>query len=216
MAAVKRRATIAGVIVAVILLIWLFRPAPKVKDLDSRGAAVIAFGDSLTAGYGAPSGEDYPTHLSQLLRVPIVNAGLSGDTTETALRRLDADVLARDPRIVIVGLGGNDFLRGEPIANTEANLRKIVQQIHGAGAMVVLLGFRFPSMNANYATMYERVAKEEKCLLVTGVLSGILTDATLRSDAIHPNAKGYALMAERLAGPMRTLIRRADKARLHH
>jgi len=216
-AGVKRRAVIGGIVVAVILLTWLFWPSPyaRVANLDSRGAAVIAFGDSLSAGYGAGAGEDYPTQLSQRLRVPIVNAGVSGDTTESALARLDADVLARDPRIVIVGLGGNDYLRGVPIESTEANLRRIVRQIHGAGAMVVLLAFRFPSLNANYEPMYERVAKEERCLLVSRVLRGILTDSSLKSDAIHPNARGYALMADRLAGPLRGLIRRADKARLH-
>lgn len=212
----QRRAIIGGIVVAVLILIWLFLPSySNVANLDSRGVTIIAFGDSLTAGFGAASGEDYPTQLAQRLRVPVVNAGVSGDTTEMALARLDADVLARDPRIIIVGLGGNDYLRGVPLESTEANLRSIARQIHGAGAIVVLLGFRFPSLNANYETMYERVAKEEHCLLIGRVLRGILTDSTLKSDVIHPNARGYALMADRIAGPMRGLIRAADKARLH-
>ena len=173
---------------------------------------VIAFGDSLTAGYGAAEGEDYPTRLARLLGMPVINAGISGDTTETALARVD-DVLARDPRIVIVGLGGNDYLGSVDISVTEANLRSIVRRIHERGAMVMLLGFKFPSLNANYEKMYARVASEERCLLVPGVLAGILTDNSLKSDAIHPNARGYDLMAQRLAGPCRKLIKRAQSAR---
>ncbi|HEX6087742.1 MAG TPA: arylesterase [Thermoanaerobaculia bacterium] len=185
-------------------------PYGGVKNLDSRGSAVIAFGDSLTAGYGAGEGEDWPSRVSASTNVAVINAGVSGDTTEGALARLDDDVLARDPRIVIVGLGGNDYLRGEPLSSTETNLRGIVRKIHARGAMVILLGFRFPSLNADYEAMYERVAEEEGCLLVEGTLKGILTDAKLKSDQIHPNAAGYALMAERIAGPLRKLIAKAN------
>jgi lysophospholipase L1-like esterase len=212
-----RSARIAIPIAAVVLLILVIAwPSPyaKVRNLGSRGVNVFAFGDSLTAGYGAQAGEDYPSRLSALLGVPVLNAGVSGDTTQSALARLDDAVLARDPRIVIVGLGGNDFLGGVPIETTEANLREIVRKIEGAGAMVVLLGFRFPSFNADYEAMYEKVAKEEGCLLVPRILRGILNDSSMKSDAIHPNAKGYALMAERIAGPCRKLIAHADKARL--
>ena len=203
----------AALLLILIVIAW---PSPysNVRNLDSRGANLIAFGDSLTAGYGAGAGEDYPTRLSALIGEPVINAGVSGDTTGSALARLDADVLARDPRIVIVGLGGNDFLGGVPIASTEANLREIVRKIEGAGAMVVLLGFRFPSLTADYEAMYKRVANEERCLLVARVLRSILTDQSLKSDAIHPNARGYQLMAERAASPCKKLIARANRARV--
>jgi lysophospholipase L1-like esterase len=210
-----RRVTIAAAAVAVALLLWLVWPSPysRVANLGSRGTNLIAFGDSLTAGYGAAAGEDWPTRLSALIGQPIINAGVSGDTTEAALARIEPDVLSRDPRIVIVGLGGNDFLRGIPIATTEANLRTIVRRIEASGAMVALLGFRFPSLSADYESMYKRVAREEHGLLIAGVLSGILTDESLKSDAIHPNARGYALMAERIAGPVRKLVKRANAKR---
>jgi acyl-CoA thioesterase I len=207
----NRRHLIAVAVGVALLAVWALWPSPygKVKNLDSRGTNVIAFGDSLTAGYGAGAGEDYPSKLTAMSGIPVVNAGRSGDTTESALGRLEADVLDRDPRIVIVGLGGNDYLRGEPIASTEANLRTIVKKIQEKGAMVVLLGFRFPSLNANYQAMYERVAGEERCLLVDRSLKGVLTDPRLRSDAIHPNAQGYALMAERISPPLKKLLAKA-------
>jgi acyl-CoA thioesterase I len=211
----KQRAIAAGAALLLIVFVWALWPSPysKVKNLDSRGANIIAFGDSLTAGYGASPGEDYPSRLSSLVGATVLNAGVSGDTTEAALARLDADVLARDPRIVIVGLGGNDFLRGVPVSTTEANLRTVVRKIEGSGAMVIVVGFRFPSLTADYEKMYGTVAREERCLFIANVLRSILTDPKLKSDEIHPNARGYQLMAERIAGPCRKLIRKADATR---
>lgn len=185
----------------------------KVENLSSRGTNVVAFGDSLTAGYGAGPGEDYPARMASMVGREVMNAGVSGDTTESAAARLDADVLSRDPRIVIVGLGGNDFLQSVPIATTESNLRIIIEKIQGAGAMVVLLGFRFPSLTASYETMYERVARDTGSMLIPDLLDGILRDPALKSDDIHPNGRGYQLMAERVAGPVKKLIRKADASR---
>lgn len=211
----QRKLVIAAAALFLILVVWFFWPSPysNVANLGSRGSNIIALGDSLTAGFGAPSGEDYPSKLSAMIGAPVLNAGVSGDTTEAALARLDADILSRDPRIVIVGLGGNDFMHGVAITSTEANLRIIIQKIHGAGAMVVLLGFSFPSISANYEKMYERLAREEQCLLIPHPLHGVLTDSALKSDEIHPNARGYQLMAERISGPCRKLIRKAGSAR---
>lgn len=198
----------------VVVLVWGLWPSSvsRVANLASSGSNIIAFGDSLTSGYGAGEGEAYPAELSKRIGMPVINAGVSGDTTEAALARLERDVLARDPRIVIVGLGGNDFLRRTPVAETEANLRAIVARIQDAGAMVVLLGFRFPSLDANYEAMYERIARDEKCLLIPDLLDGILAKPSLRSDAIHPNAAGYELMAERISGPLSKLIAAARDA----
>lgn len=186
---------------------WRHYSIGNVRNLDSRGSNVIAFGDSLTAGYGAQPGEDYPSRVSAATGIAIINAGVSGDTTEMALARLDRDVLSRDPRIVIVGLGGNDYLQSVPIATTETNLRSIIDKIESAGAVVILLGFRFPSLSADYEAMYKRVAKDDRCLFVANVLSGILTNPELKSDEIHPNARGYQLMADRVAGPLQKVMR---------
>lgn len=209
------RTKIAGAAAILVIAVWALWPSPygKVANLGSHGSAVIAFGDSLTAGYGAAPGEDYPSRLATAVGMPVRNAGVSGDTTDAALARLDEDVLSHDPRVVIVGLGGNDFLRGTPITSTEANLRLIVRRIQRAGAMVVLLGYRFPSITASYEKMYERVAREEGCLLVPDLLDGILSNPSLKSDEIHPNGRGYQLIADRVAGPFRKLMKRADASR---
>lgn len=203
---------IAIAAIAAIALVWVLWPSPysKVRNLGARGANVIAFGDSLTAGYGAAAGEDYPSRLASLAGVPVINAGRSGDTTESALARIDTDVLDRDPRVVIVGLGGNDYLRRVPIAATEANLRTIVRRIQDRGAMVILLGFRFPGFGPSYEKMYERIADEEECLFVPDLLDGILSDPSLKSDEIHPNARGYEKMAERVAGPFAALMEKSE------
>lgn len=197
-----------------VALAWFLWPSnlSNVRNLDSGGAGIIAFGDSLTAGFGAATGDDYPSQLSRITGMTVQNAGVSGDTTESALARID-DVIARNPRIVIVGLGGNDFLRRLPLSSTETNLRTIVRRIQEAGAMVVLLGFRFPSISGNYEDMYERVAEEERALLVEGTLKGILNNPALKSDEIHPNARGYELMATRIADPLRKLMKKADASR---
>jgi len=207
--------TASAAAAVVLLLIWALWPSPysKVTNLQSHGTNVIAFGDSLTAGYGASAGEDYPSRLSSLIGIQVVNAGVSGDTAEMALARIENDVLSHDPRIVIVGLGGNDFLRGVEISTTETNLRTIIHKIHAGDAMVILLGFNFPSLSANYEKMYERVASEEGCLLIPRLLRGIITDPSLKSDEIHPNARGYQIMAERVAGPCKKLINKANAAR---
>lgn len=206
----QRKFAIPAALLA-LLLLWLLFPSKysRVRNLQSNGTNIIAFGDSLTAGYGAGAGEDYPSGLAKLLGREVINAGVSGDTTDSALARIDADVLQRSPRIVIVGLGGNDFLRGTPIASTEANLRAIVKQIQQSGAMVVILGFNFPSLTASYGKMYKRVASDERCLLIPDLLDGIIGNPSLESDEIHPNAKGYALMAERVSVPLRKLMKKA-------
>ncbi len=208
-------AKIAIVAALIIVLAFFFWPSSlsKVKNLSSHGTSIIAFGDSLTAGYGAAPGEDYPSRLSSMIGTTVINAGVNGDTTESALARVQADVLTQNPRIVIVGLGGNDFLRHLPVSATEASLRSIVRQVQGSGAMVVLLGFRFPSFGASYEAMYERVAKEEGALLIPDLLDGIMSNPSMKSDEIHPNGRGYQLMAERVAGPYRKLMKKADSAR---
>ena len=184
-----------------------------VRNINSAGQAIICFGDSLTEGLGASQGEDYPSVLSRLIAAPVVNAGHRGDTTAAALERLASDVLDKNPRLVIVLLGGNDFLRQVPIGDTRKNLEAIVQRIQERGAMVVITGMKLGLFTDEYGAMVENIAEKFGALLVPQVTKGILTDSKLRSDPIHPNGAGYRMIAERIAEKVRPLLDRADRER---
>jgi acyl-CoA thioesterase-1 len=185
----------------------------SVRNLDSPGKNVIAFGDSLTEGVGARRGEDYPSLLARELQRPVINAGRRGDTTAQGLARLERDVLKRNPRLVIVMFGGNDYLRRVPLSNASKNLEEIVMRIQQQGAMVVLLGIKLGLFTDEYGPVYKKLAKQYDALLIPRVLKGILSDRKLKSDSIHPNGAGYRLMAERILKQVRPLLHEADRRR---
>jgi acyl-CoA thioesterase-1 len=172
----------------------------------SAGTTIVAFGDSLVAGRGATDGGDFVSLLSRRLGVPIINAGRSGDTTGSALTRLQRDVLSRDPRIAIVLLGGNDFLRRVPVDETFENLATIVEEIRGRGAAVVLVGVSVGLLTDPYASRYEELAERTSSGLVPDVLGDIFGYTDLMADAIHPNNKGYAIVADRVEPVLRELL----------
>ncbi|OKH50264.1 arylesterase [Phormidium tenue NIES-30] len=165
----------------------------------------MALGDSITAGAGVGLGAAYPNLLSQTLDLPIINRGRSGDTTEAALNRLQQDVIEADPWLVIVGLGGNDYLRQVPPAQTEENLRQIVTRLQQAGAIVVILGMDVSPFNGSYKGLYQRVAKDTHAHLIPGVLEG-LNDPRYLYDEIHPNQAGHEILAERVAEGLQPLL----------
>jgi acyl-CoA thioesterase-1 len=185
----------------------------RIRNLRSAGQTIVCFGDSLTEGVGAGQGEDYPSVLSRLIAAPVVNAGHRGDTTATALERLASDVLDKNPRLVIVLLGGNDFLRQVSIGDTRKNLEAIVPRIQERGAMVVITGMKLGLFTDEYGAMMKDIAEKFGALLVPQVTKGILTDSKLKSDPIHPNGAGYRLIAERIAEKVRPLLERADRER---
>lgn len=185
----------------------------KIRNIRSSGETIICFGDSLTEGVGAVSGEDYPTVLSRRLGVPVMNAGRRGDTTAQALERLSEAVLQKRPRLVIVLLGGNDFLRRLPRQETRKNLEEIVRRIQGQGAMVAIAGIRLGLFTDEFSAIFEETAEQFGALYIPQVMKGVLRDASLRSDPIHPNAGGYRLMAERIGEKVKLLLQEADRLR---
>ncbi len=188
----------------------------KIRNLRSAGETIICFGDSLTEGVGAGSGQDYPTVLSRQLAAPVVNEGVRGDTTAQALERISDAVLSKNPRLVVILLGGNDFLRRVPLQDTRKNLGEIVRQVQAQGAMVVIAGIRLGLFTDEYADIFEETARQFGALYIPGVMKGILSDSALRSDAIHPNSAGYRLVAERIAEKITPLLREADRLRMAH
>jgi acyl-CoA thioesterase-1 len=181
-----------------------------VRNLRATGETIVCLGDSLTEGVGADSGLDYPSVLSRQIGMPIVNKGRRGDTTADALTRLKG-VLDLNPRLVIVFLGGNDFLRQVPRAESKRNLAEIVRRVHDHGAMVAIAGMKLGLFSDEFGPIYEELAQSSGALYIPQVMNGILTDSNLKSDPIHPNSAGYKLVAERIADKIRPLLREADR-----
>jgi acyl-CoA thioesterase-1 len=168
------------------------------------GATVLAFGDSVTYGTGARAGEDWPTLLAQSTGWDVTNAGIPGDTAHNAQHRLPALLSELDPELVIIELGGNDFLRRLPLTGVREALRSMILQVQGGGAIAVLVSVpQFSMLRAtvgNYSDspMYEELAEELGVLLAADVFADVLSDENLRADRIHPNASGYRVFNQEL------------------
>lgn len=178
-----------------------------ITNAQPQGVSIVAFGDSLTSGYQMNAGESYPEQLSVRIGRPILNRGVSGDATAEGLARLERDVLAESPRVVIVALGANDLLRRQPPEPAFANLRAIVDRIHAKGALVVLVGVD-GRIYGDWGPRYRALARETGCVYVPDMLDGVLGDPRLMYDQIHPNAQGYAKIAERLDSEVGEYLRR--------
>jgi len=164
---------------------------------------ILAFGDSLTAGSGLPSGSGYPEILQGELdkrgyRYRVVNAGVGGDTTGGGLARLQSG-LNLHPEIVILELGGNDGLRGLPMDSMQANLEEMIEAFQKGGAQVILAGMTLPrNYGADYIGAFEKVyptlATKHKVTLIPFLLEGAAGNPELNIDEIHPNEAGYRIV----------------------
>ncbi|HEY0822156.1 MAG TPA: GDSL-type esterase/lipase family protein [Ramlibacter sp.] len=175
------------------------------------GSPVLALGDSLTYGTGASPEASYPAVLARLTGWNVVNAGIPGDTAGGALARLPDLLRQHQPQLVIVSIGGNDFLRRVSPAQTRANVRSICEQAAASGAQVLLVAI--PELSALAAAtrslgdhpLYEEVAAELKLPVHARGWARVLGDDALRSDAVHANARGYEAFATGLAERAREL-----------
>ncbi len=171
------------------------------RQILPAGTAVLAFGDSITHGTGAGSGQDYPARLAELTGWQVINAGIPGDMARDAAARIGPALARHDPELVIIELGGNDFLRQRPAGAVKEDLRRIADAARDHGAEVMLVAV--PRLSLARATLgaladspiYAELAAEEGLLLYPDGLSDVLSDASLRADRIHPNAQGYAQFA---------------------
>ena len=196
-----RRRIVPVALAALALLAGGCRRSWTITNAHPSGANLIAFGDSLTEGYRVDPGQGWPEQLSAIVGRPILNRGVSGNATGDALARLEPDVLAEDPRVVLVCLGGNDMLRHMPADQQFDNLRTIVRRIQDKGALVVLIGpegFKILS-KVDYGDRYEALARETGSVYVPDIMKGVIADPALMADQIHPNALGYAKIARRIA-----------------
>lgn len=170
---------------------------PRIAPLGQE-SVVLAFGDSLTHGTGAPAGQSYPDVLSQLLNRTVINVGIPGEVTAAGLKRLPEVLGQHDPTLVILCLGGNDFLRRLDEAETIRNLKEMIGLIQQHGADVVLVAVPKLGFGLGIPKFYIEIAEQYTIPLQEDILRELLGDSSMKSDAIHPNATGYRLMAEAL------------------
>jgi len=173
----------------------------KPPHLPRLGAedVVLAFGDSLTYGTGAGAQEVYPDVLAKLISRQVVGAGIPGETTADGLERLPAVLDEVKPRLMLLCMGGNDMLRRADPASIESNLRAMVQLARARGIGVVLIGVPEPALFGGTAAFYAKLAREFGIPLENQVMHDVLFDNGLKSDPLHPNAKGYRRLAEAIA-----------------
>ena len=166
-------------------------------------AVVLAFGDSLTFGTGATPAESYPAQLEQLIGRRVVRAGIPGETSAQALHRLPDALEEHAPRMLLLCIGGNDFLQRLGHAQAEANVREMVKIARGRGIEVMLIATPEPGLRVVPPAFYSDIAREHGLLFEDAVIGEVLTSAGLKSDTVHPNARGYRVIAERLAERLR-------------
>lgn len=186
-------------------------PEPAVQPQAHTAAAdkrpvIVAFGDSLTAGFNVEPGESYPDYLQQLLdargyQYRVVNAGIGGDTTGSGLERVDS-IIAMKPAIVILELGGNDGLRGLPLERTRTNLEAILDRLEASGAVTVLAGMTLPpnygpEYIAGFEKIYRDLAQRRRLPFIPFLLEGVAgRPGLMQGDGIHPTAEGNRRVAE--------------------
>ncbi len=184
-------------------------PAPQPRAhtaaADTR-PVIVAFGDSLTAGFNVEPRESYPDYLQQLLdargyQYRVVNAGIGGDTTGSGLDRVDS-IIAMKPAIVILELGGNDGLRGLPLERTRTNLEAILDRLEASGAVTVLAGMTLPrnygpEYIAGFERIYRDLAQRRRLPFIAFLLEGVAgRPGLMQGDGIHPTAEGNRRVAE--------------------
>jgi acyl-CoA thioesterase-1 len=189
---------------------------PAVAPSSDPRPAVVAFGDSLSAGFGADPGKSYPDFLQKEIdrrgySYHVVNAGVSGDTTTDGLERIST-VTALKPAIVIVEFGGNDGLRGLPVGSTRSNLEQIIVNLQKGGAKVVLAGMTLPPNYGpdyihSFEAVYRDLAKKYRLPLIPFLLRGVGGhDDLMQRDGIHPTAGGNRIVAKNVIETLEPIL----------
>ncbi len=165
---------------------------------------MLAFGDSLTHGSGARTEQAYPKVLARLINREVMIEATPGDKTSDGLQKLPDALDDTQPDLLLLCLGGNDFLRKVPTSTTRDNLVRMIEMARSRGIPVLLIGVPEPALlGLDSHPMYAQLAAEYQLPLENDIVADLLSDRDTKSDSIHPNAAGYALMAEAIAELMR-------------
>jgi len=172
--------------------------APKLARL-APDAVVLAFGDSLTYGTGVAEADSYPAQLESLIGRKVVRAGLPGEVSAQALARLPAALEEHQPKLLLLCIGGNDFLRNLSQAEAAANVRRMISLAKSKGSDVLLIGAPEKGLLVTPPKFYAELASDLRVPYEGKVIGEVLRSPELKSDPIHPNARGYRMIAERVA-----------------
>jgi len=170
----------------------------KLQPLDAD-ATILAFGDSLTYGTGASRDKSYPAILEQLTGHKIINAGVPGELSSRGLIRLPNLINQYQPDLIILCHGGNDILRKLDLAQTSANIQQMIDMAKQNNSQVILIGVPEFGLFLNTSPIYKALADQNRIPIEQNTLGDIIGDNALKSDHIHPNEKGYQVLAEKVA-----------------
>jgi lysophospholipase L1-like esterase len=185
--------------VTVLLLSFTKQDTMNTQRSLSSYDTILCVGDSLTNGYGVPEGESYPDHLKRLTGMHIIKSGINGETSSEGLQRLPNLLQKYRPKLTILCYGGNDILQKHSISQLKQNLKKMISLCRAEGSDVLLISVPDITLfGLEPLSLYEELSEETGTPLLSGTLSAILEDPTLKSDQIHPNAEGYRKIAEDL------------------
>jgi acyl-CoA thioesterase-1 len=180
----------------------------EIANINSHGKNIICFGDSITMGYGVSAEYSYPTFLAKMVSIPVINAGIDGDTSTEGLRRIKSDVLDNKPLLVIIEFGANDFLKKVPFTETLKNTEEMIQKSQEVGAIVALADVSNPVIMNEYGKAFKKLSLKYQAIFIPRITRGIFTNPTLKSDFIHPNEKGYQIIARRIYEAIRPHLKR--------
>jgi acyl-CoA thioesterase-1 len=188
-------ATLILVIIAIAVLIKE-NYSKSTNTILKENSLILAFGDSLTRGFGADIEFSYPEQLHKKTGLRVINAGVNGELSSEGLERLPM-LLKHKPDVVVLCHGGNDILNKLPSSQLKMNLLAMIKMIQESGAKVLLVGVpNFGIFGFDVHEVYEEVADETKVLYEDKILTIIEQDNSLKSDYVHPNAKGYGMMTD--------------------
>lgn len=199
---------IRGILLVCCALALLAACGGRKAEPIARGAVVLVIGDSITAGHGLGADKAWTTVLEAKSGWRIVNAGISGDTSEGGRARLPGLLEEHRPAAVIVELGGNDMLRKQPTAATVANLDAMLAAIRAAGARPILMATPQPSIagavfsNLSDAPFYAEIAQRQQVPLIADALAAVLSKADYKLDQLHPNQEGQRRLGEKVAAAL--------------
>ena len=189
------------IVIAIVITLIFFTLTKKdvpIQTLNQQDT-ILAFGDSLTYGYNAQHSQSYPATLSRLSGLKIINTGMLGETSEDGLKRLPELLETHSFKLMILCFGGNDIMQGISMATLKSNLKTMIQMAKEKNIEVLLISVpNLGLFGLSPLELYEEVADEENVPLLSGMLADILSQPSLKSDQIHPNALGYKQMGEKI------------------